>query len=192
MFNRKLKEEIMHLKESLNTTMSSQSAMRNLVTSYHNHNTDLFAKLEQVTKERDISRITASNLGDMVSNYSEKLLEIEQKYKWLKGIVESKAKRIAEIERELAAKKVAEKFVDKDNQPVTDRIVRATEVIDCEVCGCMVKEKNAVRGESVIKQDSDLSFYVHDAGHVDAIRNESIHKVFYCKSCAPGSKKVKK
>jgi hypothetical protein len=64
---------------------------------------------------------------------------------------------------------------------LTEKVQIATpiyEFSDCEICGCMVRKKNAVKGKSELKEDTD---FWH--------KQEYIFTPYYCKLCAPKGRK---
>ena len=67
------------------------------------------------------------------------------------------------------------------------------ELVECDVCGCLLNKKTAIKGESRIVQEyhcnTVLNRYLYGAvGNTE----EKIEEVYYCKCHAPKTKKSKK
>ena len=68
---------------------------------------------------------------------------------------------------------------------VMDELVKRTDVVECERCGCLLEKRTAHRGKSVIKEKER---YILCYGDVLTLTDEVIREVYYCKVHKPKCK----
>lgn len=77
----------------------------------------------------------------------------------------------------------------KEMDEKINKLPALPELVECDVCGCLLKKETAIRGESRIKEPIIIPLI--NGGSMQ-IGEERIEEVYYCKCHAPKTKKSKK
>ena len=79
-------------------------------------------------------------------------------------------------------------IIHKEMDDKISRLPAFPELVECDVCGCLLKKETAIRGQSRVKEPELYNLY----GHSIQFGTEQIEEVYYCKKHAPKVKTEKK